>query len=130
MDELYPLTQNNDFHIFLVGYNLESDTLYLEIEPRVPHHWADVAYQFSQQEGMKYDRDTAIYPVDGQPRVSYSGLVWVRYKGDFEGGAKVALSIQSELPSHSDAEEQLARFYGLYKDRNGQEPIDVLRRYL
>lgn len=130
MKDVYPLSQHNDFFVYPLGYNSEIDALYLEVEPRQPSQWADVAYKFSQQEGMKYDRDTAVYHIDGQPRVSYSGTVWVRYVGDFEDGSRVALCIRSCQPSHSEAEEQLGRFYGIFKEKEALEPIDVFRKYL
>ena len=41
----------------------------LDIIPVSPSRWADVVYNFSRHEGMKYDRDKSIYGIDGQPRL-------------------------------------------------------------
>ena len=125
----YPLSQHNDFHASPFSYDPQDDVLYLDIIPRPRSRWADVAYGFSQHEGMKYDRDTSIYGIDGQPRVSYSGLVWVRFIGDFIYGSRVALNIVAPQPSHSDAEEQLGRLYGIWQERDGLEPMEAFRKF-
>ena len=78
---------------------------------------------------MKYDRDTSIYRIDGQPRVSYSGQVWVRFIGGFIEGSRVALNITAYLPSHEDAEEQLGRLYGMWQERDGLEPMEAFRKF-
>ncbi len=87
--------------------------------PRVGPHWARVAYQFAGHEGSKYDRASHIYGIDGQPRVSYDGLVFVRYIGDFLDGSKVAFHIWNQQPSHEDAEEQLGNLYALFLEKEG-----------
>jgi hypothetical protein len=74
LDELASLAQHPDLSIFPRTYDPEGDTIYLDVMPRSGPKWAETAYQFSKN-GMKYDRDTSGYGIDGQPRVSYSGLV-------------------------------------------------------
>ena len=88
MDEIRPMTQHNDLGILPLGYSKDEDILYMDVIPRSGPKWAETAYRFAKQDGMKYDRDTSIYPFDGQPRVSYSGGVWVRFIGDFMDGSK------------------------------------------
>jgi hypothetical protein len=111
-------------------YKNSTDTLYMEIYPLLTPRWAETCYQFAKQEGMKYDRDSRIYGIDGQPRVSYDGNVWARFLTDFEDSSKVALHIWSEQPSHREAEEQLGRLYGMFLERDNLEPIEVFRKFL
>ena len=127
-NEIYPITQHNDFEILPTAYDAESDIFYIQVIPISAPEWARVAYEFSKG-GMKYDRESNVFGIDGQPRVSYSGRVWVRYIGDFEDGSRMAFHIWSQQPSHSDAEEQLSRFYGLWQERDGLEPIEVFRKF-
>jgi hypothetical protein len=129
MKEVYPITQHNDIGVLPVGYSPEEDTLYLEVMPRSAPRWAETAYQFAKQEGMKYDRERSGYGIDGQPRVSYCGKAWVRFLTDFVGGSRVALHIWSQHPSHEEAEEQLVELYRLFKERDGLEPVEVFRKY-
>ena len=126
-DEIYPITQHNDFEILPTAYDAESDIFYIEMMPVSAPEWARVAHEFSKN-GMKYDRRNDVFGIDGQPRVSYSGRVWVRYIGDFEDGSRVAFHIWSQQPSHRDAEEQLSRFCGLWQERDGLEPMEVFRK--
>ncbi|MEW6664148.1 MAG: hypothetical protein AB1512_02860 [Thermodesulfobacteriota bacterium] len=129
LDEAYPLTQHNDIWVIPAGYSPEEDMLYLEVMPRSGTGWAESAYQFGRHEGMKYDPFMSGYGVDGQPRVSLCGQVWVRFVNRFLRNSRVSLHIWSQQPSHEDAEEQLARFYGLFREREGLEPIEVFRKY-
>jgi hypothetical protein len=130
MDEIYPITQHSDLGVLPLGYDAEGDILYMDVMPRSGPKWAETAYQFAKQGGMKYDRDSGVYGIDGQPRVSYSGQVWARYVGNFLDGSRVAFNVWSQQPSHREAEEQLGRLYGLFKSNDGLEPIDVLRKFL
>ncbi|MBI4775962.1 MAG: hypothetical protein HY788_17615 [Deltaproteobacteria bacterium] len=125
--DLYPLTQHSELYVYPAVYVPENDTLYVEVTPRSTINWARVAYQYAKEEEMLYDRDRGPYGIDGQPRVSYGGLVWVRYITDFEG-SKVALQIWAQQPSHRQAEEQLADFYRLFREHEGIEPIRVFQR--
>ena len=127
-NEIYPITQHNDFEILPTAYDAVRDIFYIEVMPVSAPEWARVAYEFSRG-GIKYDRGSDVFGIDGQPRVSYSGQVWVRYIGDFEDGSRVAFHICSQQPSHSDAEEQLSRLYGLWQERDGLEPIEVFRKF-
>ena len=129
MEEIYPLTQHNDLGILPVAYRPGEDTLYLEVMPRSGPKWAETAYGFAKQENMKYDRDYEVYGIDGQPRVSYSGLVYVRLKAPFLDGSKVVLNIWSQQPSHEEAEAQLSRLYALLHERDGLEPLEVFRKF-
>ena len=92
--------------------------------------WARTAYKFSKMGNMKYGRAEGPYPIDGQPRVSYSGLVWARYVGDFVDGSKVSFNVLSEQPSHEDAEEQLTELYGRFLELDGLQPAEVFRKFL
>ncbi len=130
MDEIRPITQHNDLDILPLGYSKDEDILYMDVIPRSDPKWAETAYRFAKQDGMKYDRDSGIYGIDGQPRVSYSGQVWARYIGQFLDGSRVAFHVWSQQPSHEDAEDQLGRFYGMFRERDGLEPIDVFRKFL
>ena len=130
MDEIRPIAQHNDLGILPLGYDAEGDILYVDAVPRSGPKWADTAYGFAKQDGMKYDRDSGVYGIDGQPRVSYSGQVWARYIGQFLDGSKVAFHVWSQQPTHEEAEEQLGGLYGLFKDRDGLEPSDVFRKLL
>jgi len=129
LDDLRPLEQHPDIDIYFNAYCIDEDTIYLDVIPRSESRWAETAYRFGKQEGMQYDRSPGIYGVDGQPRVSYDGLVWARYIGDFLDGSKVAFHVYSEQPSHRDAEEQLTELYRLFSERDGLEPIEVFKRY-
>lgn len=60
---------------------------------------------------MKYDLGTSIYGIDGQPRVSGSGGVWVRFIGDFIDGSKIIMNIKTQHSSYPDADEQLGSLY-------------------
>lgn len=109
------------------GYDPEIETIYIEVIPRCPVNWARTAHHYAKHDGMVYDRDWGPYGIDGQPRVSSGGLVWVRYRSDF-GGWNATLHIWAQQPSHREAEEQLGRFYGMFEERDGIDPIDVFRR--
>ena len=61
--------------------------------------------------------------------MSYSGRVWERYIGDFEDCSRVAFHVWNQQPSHSDAEEQLSRLYGLWREGYGLEPMEVFRKF-
>jgi hypothetical protein len=78
---------------------------------------------------MRYDKNSGIYGTDGQPRVSFSGLTWVRYITDFVDGSKVTLHIWSDQKTHEAAEAQLSRFYGLFQEKDGLGPLEVFRKY-
>ncbi|UCG04922.1 MAG: hypothetical protein JSV83_13430, partial [Desulfobacterales bacterium] len=107
LDEIAPLTYQSDFDVAPHAYLPDSDTLYLDVRPRSASRWAQVAHDFGHHEYMKFDRSYKIYGIDGQPRVSYSGLVWVRYIAPFEDNCRVGLNIWSLHPSHEQAEAQL-----------------------
>jgi hypothetical protein len=111
-------------------YHHSTDTLYLEIYPLSTPRWAETCYQFSKHPNMQYDRDSQVYGIDGQPRVSYSGNVWARFLSDFEDGSRVALHIWAQQPSHREAEEQLERLYGLFFLHDNLEPWEVFRKFL
>jgi hypothetical protein len=131
--DLAPLFQHPDLYVYFshMGfYDPDSDIAYVNVYPRCPVNWASTAYRFAKQPGMKYDRRMMPYGVDGQPRVSSDGRVWVRYMGDFEDGSRVGLHIWSWQSSHQEAEEQLARLYGLFMERDGLEPVEVFRKYM
>jgi hypothetical protein len=130
LDEIAPLTQNCNLGVYPHAYDPEVDTLYLDVTPRIQSKWFETAYQFAKHENMKYDRSYKIYGIDGQPRVSYSGLVWVRYLSPFEDGSNVGLNIWSQQPSHVDVEAQLGLYYSLWKERHDMEPIDVLQKFI
>ena len=130
LSSLYPMAMHNDLEIYPRGYDVEADVLYLDVMAASFPMWADVAYEFANHEGMKYDRNYDVYGIDGQPRVSYSGLVWVRFLGDFEDESRVGMHIWSQQPSHIQAEEQLARYYSHFLERDGLEPMEVLMLYL
>jgi hypothetical protein len=130
LNELVPLTYHSDIFVYPRYFDHETETLYMEILPCSSPRWAQTAYSFAKQPGMKYDRSTEVYYIDGQPRVSYDGLVWARYIGDFEDGSKVAFHIWSQQPSHREAEEQLSEFYGRFLEFDGLEPLEVLRKFL
>ena len=130
LNELTPLTHHSDLMVYPRFYQHSTDTLYLEIYPLSAPRWAETCYQFAKHPRMKYDRDSSVYGIDGQPRVSYAGNVWARFLTDFEGGSKVALHIWAQQPSHADAEEQLGRLYGLFLNRDNLEPIEVFRKFL
>ena len=128
-NEISPITQHNDFEILPTAYDAERDIFYIEVMPVSAPEWARVVYEFSKN-GMKYDRRSDFFGIDGQPRVSYSGQVWARYIGQFLDGSRVAFHVWSQQPTHEEAEEQLVRLYGLFKEREGLEPIDVFKKYL
>ena len=128
-DEVSPLAYHSDLIIEPHAYLPDIDTLHIDVIPRSPAKWAKTAYEFGSQ-GMKYDRSFRIFGIDGQPRVDFSGMVWVRYVSDFLDGSKVAMNIWSEQPSHNYAERELMKYYGLWKARDGLEPMDVFRRFL
>lgn len=130
MEEIAPVMQHADIDVIPRCYNIDLDTLYLDVSPGSGPEWASTAYEFAKHEGMKYDREPGDYGIDGQPRVSYSGLVYARYVGPFLDGSRVGFNIWSQQPSHRDAEEQLMRFYGLFRERDGLEPLEVFRKYL
>ena len=127
--DLIPLSHHNDFKIAPDVYDEETDTIHFEVRPRSSPEWAKMAYKFAKQEGMKYDRNTRVYDIDGQPRVTFSGDVWVRYVGDFLDGSKVAFHIWSQQPSHRDAEEQLLELYGRFMEFDGLSPPEVFKKY-
>lgn len=129
IEELGPLKQHPDIEIYEPFYSYDRDILYVDVAPRSPPKWAKTAYKFASHEGMKYDRDSSVYGIDGQPRVSYSGLVWARCIEDFLDGSKVAFHIFSEQPLHREAEEQLAKLYSIFRERDNLEPMEVFRRY-
>jgi hypothetical protein len=129
MHELEPLTQHPDLWFYPYAYNPIIDSLSIEVMPQVRVNWAETAYRFSKMGNMKYDQPSNAYRIDGQPRVSYSGLVWVRYICDFVDNSKLVFHILSEQPSHEEAEEQLGRFYGLFRERDGLEPIEVFKKF-
>jgi len=130
LDELIPLTQHSDLTLYHYGYSPSRSTLYLEILPRSSSNWASTAYRFANQPNMKYDRDASVYGIDGQPRVSSDGNVWVRFKQPFLENSNVALQISSNQPSHHDAEMQLMKYYGLFQERQGLEPAEVFQKFL
>jgi hypothetical protein len=130
LNELVPLSYHSDIFVYPRYFDHETDTLYMEILPCSGPRWAQTCYQFATQEGMKYDRSGAVYGIDGQPRVSYDGLVWVRYIGDYEDGSKVAFHIWSQQPSHRAAEKQLEHLYALFLELDGLKPLEVFRRFL
>lgn len=127
LKSLYPLTQHSDLYVYPAGYDPESETIYIELIPRVPVHWSKVAYQYGRDKSMTYDREWEPYGIDGQPRVSSDGLVWVRYVTDFEG-SRAKVHIWAQQPSHGEAEEQLVEFYRLFREHEGIEPIQVFQR--
>jgi hypothetical protein len=75
------------------------------------------------------DRDAGLYGINGQPRGSYSGLAWTRYITPFLDGSKTGTNVWSQQPSHSDAEYQLGKFYGMLEYVDGLEPLEVFRKY-
>lgn len=130
LDELAPLSYHSDINVGPHAYDPKTDTIYMNANVRLPGKWAKIAYEFGNHDGMKYDRGFRFYGIDGQPRVSSDGLVWVRYVGDFLDGSKVGMNVWSQQPSHFDAEVQLGKFYGLFSERNGLEPFEVFKKYL
>jgi hypothetical protein len=128
MKEIIPLTFHSDLYIVPHAYVPDSDTLHIDVMPRSPAKWAETAYRFGSQ-NTKYDRSFRLFGIDGQPRVNFSGLVWVRYLSDFLDDSKVGMNIWSQQPSHYKAEEQLMKLYGLFQERDGLEPIEVFRKY-
>ena len=129
LEELGPLADSEDYITYPHSYRPESDTLYLEVMPYAPSEWADIAYDFSERQGMKYDRDCSIFGIDGQPRVSYSGLVWVRFVSPLKNGATLGQHIWANLWTHDQAEDQLCKYYGKFK-KDGLEPMDVFKKFL
>jgi hypothetical protein len=111
-----------------MGYDKGRDSFHLSVRPKSAPMWAETAYKFSEE--AKYDRSFNVHGIDGQPRVSYSGLVWARYISDFMDGSKVVLNVESQQPSHSKAEEQLMRLYGKFQERDGLEPMEVFRKFM
>ena len=130
LDEISPLTYHSDILIAPHAYLPDSDTLHLDVMPRSPPKWAETAYKFGKDEKVSYDRSYKIYGIDGQPRVSCSGLVWVRYIAPFEDNCRVGLNIWSLHPSHEQAEAQLGSYYGLWKFRDGLDPFEVMAKFL
>ena len=130
LDELAPLSYHSDILISPHAYIPESDTIYLNVVPKSPAKWAETAYSFCQDNDFKYDRSHRLYGIDGQPRVSSDGFVWVRYIWDFLDGSKVGMNIWSQQPSHSAAECELGNYYRLWQCEHGMEPVDVLRKFL
>jgi hypothetical protein len=126
---LDPLFQHSNIFIEPTAYNLRTNTLHLDINPRSSPEWAKIAYQFAHHEGMRYDKETEVYRIDGQPRVSYSGFAWVRFINDFEEGSKVVLNIWSQQPSHMDAENQLKEYYGRFLVHDNLNPVGVFKKY-
>jgi hypothetical protein len=98
--------------------------------PRSPSKWAETAYKFGKDEKVSYDHSYKIYGIDGQPRVSYSCLVWVRYIAPFEDNSRVGLNIWSLHPSHEQAEAQLQSYYGLWQVRERLDPFEVMTKFL
>jgi hypothetical protein len=130
--ELSPFGQHGDVIItpdWRNIYNPKTDTFRMIVIPRCAVNWAETAYKFAKQPGMKYDREREPYGIDGQPRVSSSGGLWVRYIGNFEDGSRVTFHIWSRQPSHGEAEEQLSRLYAFFKERDGLEPMHVFKAY-
>lgn len=130
LGELFPITQHSDLVVFPTSYNKKTDTLYTQVQPASPPKWAYTAHEFANHEGMKYDRDSEAFRVDGQPRVGGPGLVWVRYVGPFVDGSRVGLHIWSQQPSHEEAEQQLSELYGRFMELDGLEPIEVFRKFM
>ena len=130
LDELKPVSEHEDYGASPSIYTPDTDIIYLDIMPYAPSEWADIAFEFAHKDGMKYDRDSSAYGIDGQPRVSFSGLVWVRFLGDFKDGANVGYNIWSDLWTPEQAENQLARYYRLFQERDGLNPVEVFREYL
>lgn len=130
MDEIRPLTQHNDFRVYPFAYKEKNDTLFLDVVPVSGPEWAKVAHRIARQGGMRYNRDTSVYHIDGQPRCSYGGQVWAGYVGDFLDGSRVALRVWSQQPSHRDAEDQLSSLYARFVELDGLEPIEVFQKYL
>lgn len=130
LGNLAPLAQHSNIHVLPHSHNPISDTLNIEIIPRSSPKWAKTAFEFANHQNIKYDQDKSVYGIDGQPRVSYSGMVWVRYLTPFEENSKIALQIWSQQPSHSEAEEQLSEFYSLFQTRKGMEPIEVFKELM
>lgn len=128
LDEISPLTYHSDFDVAPHAYLPDSDTLHINVIPKSPSRWAYIAHEFGCHD-VKYDRSHRVFNVDGQPRVDYSGMVWVRYVGDFLDGSNVAMNIWSRQPSHYMAERELAKYYGIWKERHDMEPIDVFRKF-
>jgi hypothetical protein len=114
LEELRPMADSEDYMAYPHSYKPENDTLYLEIMPYAPSEWADIAYDFANKDGIKYDREYSICGIDGQPRVSYSGLVWVRFVSPFKDGATLGQNIWADLWTHDQAEDQLTRYSGSF----------------
>ena len=126
--EIFPLTMHDDLVVSPQAYDKGTDTFHLDVMPQSAPLWADTAYHFAK--GAKYDNDYNVHGIDGQPRVSYSGLVWVRYISDFLDGSRVAFHVWSKQPSHKHAEQQLSNLYGLFQGLDDLEPIEVFRKFM
>jgi hypothetical protein len=124
-----PLAENEDYLVTLNSYIPDSDTLYIDVMPYAPSEWADIAYDFSKKPGMKYDRSHESFGMDGQPRVSYSGIVWVRFVSPFEDGTTLGQNIWADMWTHAQAEDQLSRYYGKFME-DGLEPMEVFKKFL
>ena len=129
MDELAPISGHSDIYVSPHAYDPKSDTVYLNAAVRPPVKWADAAYKISKDNDFKYDRDFKVYGLDGQPRVSSDGLVWVRYVGDFLDGSTVGMNVWTRETSHHNAEVQLLRLYKLFRENDGLETMDVVRKF-
>ena len=133
LEELYPLAYHSDIYIGPYLFDCRRDKVCMHVKPRMASAWAETAYKFGKQEGMKYDKSNETYSHDGQPRVMTTKDNFydvIRFIGDFEDNSKVSFEIFSEQPSHYEAERQLAKFYCLWKFVDGMEPIDVFRKFL
>ncbi|MFX0117717.1 MAG: hypothetical protein ACFFB3_24445 [Candidatus Hodarchaeota archaeon] len=130
LDELLPLSYHSDLTVAPHAYDPRSDTLYVNANPKIAAKWAETAYQFGKDAGVKYDRYHSVYGIDGQPRVSGSGLVWVRFVSPFEDDSSIGLHVWSRQPSHCQAEEQLGKYYAMFLERDGLEPMQVFQKFL
>jgi hypothetical protein len=114
------LAQHPDLSVAPHVYELEEDTLHVEIHPKSAPSWAETAYEFGEHPNMRYDKNSGIYGTDGQPRVSFSGLTWVRYITDFVDGAPRSLYTSGAIRRPMKPLRRSFRdFTGFFKKRMG-----------
>jgi len=123
------LDQQNDLRITVMAVWESEKGIVLFIDPLRWAQYAFLTVSSLMALGFTYTPFNRFFEIDGQPRVSYTGNVWLTV-GGIINDLEVILHIISDLGSHALAENELLRFYSLIKERLGMEPIDLFRKML
>jgi len=129
LESLEIMSQQNDLKTAVMAAWEEETGLVIGIDPARWAQYACLTVGSLMDMGFTYAPFNHFFGIDGQPRVSYTGNVWLTMAG-FVDGVEVILHVITDLGSHALAEYELLRFYSLVKERLCLEPLDLFRKMI